>query len=192
MEPYVTTAPHCEPAVGSRVPDARTAEQPRCSGRPDLRSGRRLPHRTPTPRFAPCGGAVTTAPDCRRFCELTLRSVLEVLDRRRHTSALIGLLAPTPMDLVAALTRAGAPGRQLGAAALRRVHVTTSGPNSAEVFGTYARGPRTFAIACRVERVAPPTQPTTGSSRAATRATTHRRNAGRPAAGWVVTSLQVG
>ncbi|EME14702.1 Rv3235 family protein [Rhodococcus triatomae] len=192
MKPYVTTVPPCEPAVAPRVPGAGSTETTRCSGRPDLRSGRRLPHRAPTPRHVPDTRTVTSAPDCRRFCELTLRTVLEVLDRRRNTSALGGLLAPVPLDLVAALTRVGAPGRSLGAAVLRRVHVSSSGPNSAEVFGTYVRGPRTFAIACRVERVAPLPQTATGPARTTTRTTTHRRNAGTPAAGWVVTSLQVG
>lgn len=199
MKRYVTAAPNGEPPVSpAATPTPLPTETPRCNGRPDLRSGRRLPHRTPTPRHHAAASHpdrealpthATVDPDCRRFTEFVLRSILEVLDRRRHPSGLTGLLAPTPLNLVSALTRAGMPGRSLGAAGLRGVHIRHTTPDSAEVFGTYVRGPRTFAIAGRVERAKPGPRSNADTTKTTT---THRRNTGTPVAGWVVTSLQVG
>lgn len=188
MHQYVTAAPHGEPpATGSESVTPPAA----CTSRPDLHTGHRTPHHTLSPRHASArarrGGVVASPersagtpppplldPDCRRFTEFALRAVLEVLDRRRHAAGLAGILDPTPLDLVTALARAGTPHRRLGGASLRGVHLRHVETGRAEVFGTYQRGARTFAIAGRVE---------------------HRprsRAQGRPTAGWTVTSLQVG
>ncbi|MGW0175414.1 Rv3235 family protein [Rhodococcus sp. NPDC003322] len=185
MRTYVTAAPHAEPPT---APEPATRPQAQCARRPDLHAPHRVPHTARTGHRTtgdPAGACVrpdrpaatgADRPDleCRRFAEVTLRMILEVLDHRRQAGALRPLLASTPFDLVTALTRAGAPGRRLGAARLRRVHLHPGGPDRAEVFGSYARGERTFAIAGRLERTAA------------------RRRSEEAGGGWVFTALQVG
>jgi hypothetical protein len=90
-----------------------------------------------------------------RFADAALRRVLEVIDRRRSVSQLNGLLAAGLVDSVLSVNRlAGADG---GVAVLRRVRLQAVGSRdgftAAEVFGSYSRGCRTHAIACRIERV---------------------------------------
>jgi hypothetical protein len=90
-----------------------------------------------------------------RFADAALRRVLEVIDRRRPISQLNGLLAAGLVDSVLSANRlAGADG---GVAVLRRVRLQAVGsPDgfaAAEVFGSYSRGPRMHAIACRIESV---------------------------------------
>jgi chorismate mutase len=93
------------------------------------------------------------------FADAALRRVLEVIDRRRPAAQLNPLLAPSLVDSVAAVGRsaAGHPGRKREAAVLRRVRLQPAGhrdPDSAaEIFGSYSRGNRIHAIACRVEQV---------------------------------------
>ena len=89
------------------------------------------------------------------FADAALRRVLEVIDRRRPISQLNGLLAAGLVDSVLSANRlAGADG---GVAVLRRVRLQAVGsPDgfaAAEVFGSYSRGPRMHAIACRIERI---------------------------------------
>ncbi len=91
------------------------------------------------------------------FAEATLRRVLEVIDRRRSPAQLRPLLAATLVDSVLAANQMAAPSR--AAAVLRRVRLQAVGGGgasgavlSAEVFGTYSRGHRVHAIACRVEQ----------------------------------------
>jgi len=92
------------------------------------------------------------------FADAALRRVLEVLDRRRSAAQLRPMLAPGLVDSVLALGRAaaGRPPGQEGAAVLRRMRLQPAGHRdpdaAAEVFGTYSRGDRIHAIACRVER----------------------------------------
>lgn len=90
------------------------------------------------------------------FADAALRRVLEVIDRRRPAAQLNPLLAPSLVDSVAAVGRSAA-GRNRGAAVLRRMRLQAAGhrdPDSAaEVFGSYSRGNRIHAIACRVEQV---------------------------------------
>ncbi len=107
------------------------------------------------------------------FAGPAMRLVFEVLDRRRPPQHLRHLLAPAPLDLVRALARADAPGRRLGAAHLRRIHLQPVGTDAVELFGSYLRGDRTFAVAARIEP-APPPGATGGRG------------------GWMITSLQVG
>jgi len=86
------------------------------------------------------------------FADAALRRVLEVIDRRRPAAQLRPMLAPSLVDSVLSVRRAGA-----GAAVLRRMRLQPAGhrdpDTAAEVFGTYSRGDRIHAIACRVERV---------------------------------------
>ncbi len=78
------------------------------------------------------------------------------------------LFAPNVVESIKTLVKTHPPGQRLGPAALRRLHLARAAPNATEVFGTYARGPRVFAVAARLEY------------RATVRAT-----------GWVVTSVRV-
>ena len=89
------------------------------------------------------------------FADAALRRVLEVIDRRRPAAALRPVLAPCLVDSVLSVTRAVSG--QPGAAVLRRMRVQPAGSAAAaEVFGTYSRGERIHAIACRVEQLPAP------------------------------------
>ncbi|MEH3136217.1 MAG: Rv3235 family protein [Mycolicibacterium neoaurum] len=91
------------------------------------------------------------------FTDAALRRVLEVLDRRRPTTQLRGLLTPALIDAVGSLARSPQAGPT---AILRRIRLrsivegTATAVTAAEVFATYTRGPRVRAIAARVEIVA--------------------------------------
>lgn len=54
--------------------------------------------------------------------------------------------------MVGALSTTAVPGRALGIAVVRTVHVRANGQRTdvVEVFGTYSRGDRVFAIAAQV------------------------------------------
>ncbi|OBJ53297.1 Rv3235 family protein [Mycobacterium asiaticum] len=94
------------------------------------------------------------APQTRRaaaFADGALRRVLEVIDRRRPAAQLGAVLAPGLIDSVLSVSRS--LGTATGAAVLRRMHVQPAGDRAAEVFGTYSRGHRVHAIACRVEQL---------------------------------------
>jgi hypothetical protein len=119
------------------------------------------------------------------FADAALRRVLEVIDRRRPAAQLRPVLAPGLADSVLSIGHSatglarGHPPTHQGAAVLRRMRLQASGhrdpDTAAEVFGSYSRGDRVHAIACRVERV--PTG--AGSARnAATR--------------WLVVALHIG
>ena len=89
------------------------------------------------------------------FADAALRRVLEVIDRRRPVAQLNGLLAAGLVDSVLSANRlVGGPG---GVAVLRRLRLQAvggpAGPAAAEVFGSYSRGRRTHAIACRIEQL---------------------------------------
>jgi hypothetical protein len=90
------------------------------------------------------------------FADAALRRVLEVLDRRRPVAQLHGLLAAGLVDSVLCANRFET-GHE-GAAVLRRLRLQAVGaPDrlaAAEVFGSYSRGRRIHAIACRIERTA--------------------------------------
>ncbi|BBZ45541.1 Rv3235 family protein [Mycobacterium parmense] len=91
------------------------------------------------------------------FADAALRRILEVIDRRRPAAQLRPMLAPGLVDSVVSVGRSGHPGPQRGAAVLRRMRLQPAGHRdvlaAAEVFGSYSRGNRMHAIACRVERV---------------------------------------
>ncbi|ORW23456.1 hypothetical protein AWC18_04605 [Mycolicibacter nonchromogenicus] len=92
------------------------------------------------------------------FADAALRRVLEVVDGRRPSAHLQPLLAAGLADSVASARRA--PVSRVEPATLQRVRVQPAGsgePASAvEVFGTYRRGPRTHALACRLESLPGP------------------------------------
>lgn len=92
------------------------------------------------------------------FADAALRRVLEVIDRRRPATQLHSMVAPGLVDSVLSVSRTVAG--QSGAAVLRRTRLQTSdgADTAAEVFGTYSRGDRVHAIACRVERLTAPSR----------------------------------
>jgi uncharacterized protein DUF6459 len=89
------------------------------------------------------------------FADAALRRVLEVIDHRRPVAQLHGLLAAGLADSVLSANRFAAGHN--GVAVLRRLRLQAVGvqdpPLAAEVFGTYSRGCRIHAVACRIEQV---------------------------------------
>jgi len=89
------------------------------------------------------------------FADAALRRVLEVIDRRRPIAQLRGLLAAGLVDSVLSANRRAADDG--AAAVLCRLRLQAVGTPerfaAAEVFGSYRRGRRTHAIACRIELV---------------------------------------
>ena len=120
---------------------------------------RRSPRRTGSSDGGqPVDGMAAALRPAAVFAEAALRRVLEVIDRRRSPAQLRPLLAATLVDSVLAANQMTAA-RQ-AAAVLRRVRLqAVGGPGAsgaataAEVFGTYSRGRRVHAIACRVEQL---------------------------------------
>ncbi|QBJ95321.1 hypothetical protein ERC79_04655 [Rhodococcus sp. ABRD24] len=159
---FLSRAPQFEPpATGAARPSRTTVAA----------AARRSPHSGRSPRngSAPVTADSTRpASDARRFAEHALRLTLEVLDRRRPPTQLRPLLTPAVHDLVQTLARSAPAGTHLGTATLARVHVRPVHHQAAEVFGTYNRGGRVFAVAARIER---------GNS--------------RHPAGWAITSLRI-
>src|SRR3954454_22261755 len=142
-EPASLTTPiiDCEPPpVGiAACPPPTPAALHRRTARPHRPVQRPVP-RDPLP-----------PPAAVMFADAALRRILEVADRRRPILQLRPLVAPALIDTVTAMTRMP----QTAAATLRRVRVRMidgDNENQAEVFGTYTRGPRTLAIAARIER----------------------------------------
>jgi hypothetical protein len=106
----------------------------------------------------PADGMSAALRPAAAFAEGALRRVLEVIDRRRSPAQLRPLLAAALLDSVLAANQLTAA-RQ-AAAVLRRVRLQAAGGHgaagaatAAEVFGTYSRGRRVHAIACRVEQL---------------------------------------
>lgn len=111
----------------------------------------------------------TVPDDARRSAEQALRLLLEVLDRRRPAEQMGKLFAPAVVESIKTIVRTPTPSLRLGVASLRRVHMTRASTNAVDVFGTYRRGQRVFAVAGRL----------------------HYRS-GKRQPGWTVTSLRVG
>lgn len=153
--------------VGEYEPPSQslTRDVPQCrqSSHAALRS--RIPN-APR-RELPEGHGAAVMPAAMRevavFADAALRRVLEVIDRRRPLAQLRPLLAPSLVDSVLSVGRAlggsagAGPAEREGAAVLRRLRLQPAGHpdpvTAAEVFGSYSRGNRVHAIACRVERV---------------------------------------
>jgi Family of unknown function (DUF6459) len=135
-EPPARNVPQCRP----ESPPAAQRHAPRAVRRPHDRQAGAAPIMSPSMRQA----AV--------FADAALRRVLEVIDRRRPVSQLRPLLAS---GLVESVLPAGrALDTSPGAAVLRRMRLQPVGcpQTAAEVFGSYSRGERIHAIACRVEQ----------------------------------------
>ncbi|MFC6013031.1 Rv3235 family protein [Nocardia lasii] len=97
---------------------------------------------------------IESASSAQRFTEQVLRLLLEVIDRRRPPQHLREFAEPKALAAVTTmLTQDSAPGRALGTAALTRVRLTPAESGGAEVFASYQRGPRTLAIAGRIDTV---------------------------------------
>ncbi|PIB80647.1 hypothetical protein CQY23_02055 [Mycobacterium celatum] len=128
--------------------------------RPPSATPLRRPNTRPPQGFPGRPQATSVPPQMRQaaiFADAALRRVLEVMDRRRPAAQLQGLLDSGLVDSVLAATRAtaGRVASDDGAAAvLRRLRLQAVSPTAAEVFGTYSRGHRVHAVACRVERQA--------------------------------------
>lgn len=136
-EPFTTPIIDCEPP-----PVGITACPPPSPAALHRRTTRPL---RPVPRPAPRDPLPPRA--AMVFADAALRRVLEVVDRRRPIAQLRPLVAPALIDTVTTLTRAP----HTAAATLRRVRVRMVDGETAEMFGTYARGPRQLAIAGRIE-----------------------------------------
>ena len=147
---YLSRAPHCEPPLAESLDTAADAASGRCL--PQLtHTARRSPHsgRSPGAALVPKRELPLTA---KRFAENAFRLALEVVDRRRSPTQLRTVLEPALVDMLRTLSTAALPGRDLGAATLGHVHLKMLDAASAEVFGTYNRGPRVFAIAGKVRQ----------------------------------------
>ncbi|GFG77671.1 Rv3235 family protein [Mycobacterium paragordonae] len=142
----VTPVIDYEPPTHPPGPDA-----PRCRPVPAV-----SPAPAPRPRACPAP-RTPLSPRMRQaaaFADAALRRVLEVIDRRRPAAQLGTVLAPCLIEAVLAVSRATAA--TPGAAVLRRMRVQPAlGDDAAEVFGSYSRGQRVHAIACRVEQLPP-------------------------------------
>jgi len=130
-----------EPAIGAAAP-AWPAPPVR---RPPVRHLEAVPtgpsRRAPSPQL---GSAAA-------FADAALRTVLEVIDRRRPPTQLRALMSSGLADSVLAFGRTA--GARRGAAVLRRARVQPCDRDERafEVAATYSRQHRTHAIACRIE-----------------------------------------
>ncbi len=118
------------------------------------------PEPDPTPAFhavAPARAGVEPGPpqpvtpprEIRAVVVGVMTQMFEVIDRRRPSAQLVGMVAPHVIDQINALC---ATPRGAGAS-VRRVHLQVCAPDAAEFFGSYVRGQRVLAFAGRIERV---------------------------------------
>ncbi|MFD6163238.1 Rv3235 family protein [Nocardia sp. NPDC060256] len=120
---------------------------PSHSGPTDRVAQRRARH---DGRLTSYGTDGETGSAASRFAESSLRLVLEVLDGKRSVVQLRRLAAPSVLAAIETLARTAPPGHGLGPAHLTKLGIELTGPNSAEVYGSYQRGPRVFAVAACV------------------------------------------
>ncbi|MFD6896170.1 Rv3235 family protein [Rhodococcus sp. NPDC060086] len=107
-------------------------------------------------------------PSAHRFADLAVRLVLEVVDGRRPDTQLSTVLTPALATTFSAARHARS---EADSAVVLRARLQTRDARTAELFGSYARGHRVFAMAGRVVRA-----PARG----------HNRH------GWVITTLWLG
>lgn len=147
-DPADSSSSNEEPFAITRVvdcePPARDVRQCRPAPTAVRRRTPGLPQRPP-----PVAAMPLPMRQAATFADAALRRVLEVIDRRRPIAQLNGLLAVGLVDSVLSANRLSCS--RDGVAVLRRVRLQPAGPTAAEVFGSYSRGPRTHAIACRLE-----------------------------------------
>jgi uncharacterized protein DUF6459 len=163
VTPVVDYEPPTQDVARTECRQARQAPSRRRNGHAPHRSYTGQPSRQPAAESRATASAQMR--QAAAFADAALRRVLEVIDRRRPAAQLRGLLAPSLVDSVVAVGHSPgrhAPGRE-NAAVLRRMRLQPAGrhdpDNAAEVFGSYSRGPRIHAIACRVEQVPTGTGP---------------------------------
>ncbi|MFD5177723.1 Rv3235 family protein [Nocardia sp. NPDC058379] len=151
----LSRAPHCEPGLADQGADVRVPHRVSVQRR---RHSGGVPYGVRRAVRASCvqggRGRVESGTGAERFAEQVVRLVLEVVDRRRQVDQLRSVSDPLVLAAVRTmLAQDLVPGRELGAAALTRVRVTAADPGGAEVFASYQRGDRTFAVAGRIESV---------------------------------------
>lgn len=145
----LSPAPHCEPLLENWAGDRRVV---RALRRPATDSAPRGVRRAVRGACAPAEPVIDTG--ARKFADQALRLVLEIVDRRRPANHLRTLADHRVRALVhTVVTQDLAPGRTLGTATLTRVHLTPAEATAAELFASYQRGPRTFAIAGRIDLI---------------------------------------
>ena len=146
----VAPLPRFEPEPdlpGARLPDPRTT---RLRVVPDDAGPTCGARRSPTHPAPPTVPADPVDPAAVVAAQLVLRTALEVLDRRRPTTHLAGVLVPALQQRVVATMAAGRPAAA-SPTRLHRVHVQQAGPRAAEVFGRVERAGRHRAVAARIE-----------------------------------------
>ncbi|WP_072806705.1 Rv3235 family protein [Rhodococcoides yunnanense] len=161
---FLTRARPSEPAPGQecsaagppcrldlRAHGVRSAAASSGRARPFPRSLGSHPNTPTTPRGIGPYTRSDVSEDILRAADQSLRLLLEVLDGRRIARHLTTTCAPTVVEYVRTLVKTGPPGRRLGGASLRRLHATRATNSATEVFATYTRGQRVFAIAARIE-----------------------------------------
>ena len=139
---FLSRPPHCEPPLrGQHTPAASPC-------RTVIRTVRRSPHDGRS--AATIGRATEPDAGAHRFAERALRLVLEVLDHRRTPNQLRAVLDQAVIDTLRSVSATPVPSRSLGAALLGPVRIQRINDSNIEVFGTYTRGPRVFALAGRL------------------------------------------
>lgn len=135
-------------------PPARASTPCRPAAAPPVRFRRGHPPKM-GPGRTPRGGLPPALASAAVFADAALRRVLEVTDGRRLPTHLHPLLAAGLAESVLAVLPPAAGRAE--PATLQRVRVAPAGSGdpatAVEAFGTYRRGRRTHALACRIERV---------------------------------------
>ncbi|MFD3706651.1 Rv3235 family protein [Nocardia sp. NPDC058658] len=161
-EMLLSPAPHCEPQLEGAASVRRSEAANVAAPHPVTGSARRRSTggtpasirrvvRASCPQVAP--PVIDSSPQARRFTEQVLRLLLEVVDRRRSSSHLRAFADARVLSAISTmLTQDLVPARNLGTATLTSVKVTPAEDGAAEVFASYQRGPRTLAIAGRIEQ----------------------------------------
>lgn len=112
---------------------------------------------------------VVVDPVVAGFADASIRLVLETVDGRRPVTHLSTVLDPSLVPTIARAARSPRAGH--GTASLLRTRLRAVDADTVELFGSYTRGPRVFALAGRLVRV-------------------RRRN--RPRQSWIITTLWLG
>lgn len=155
---------------------SRARERRFAAGVDDDDTVRPLPSTEPSPGVRPDRHASSAprrpaATECdevpvpaRRSAHALVLMALEVVDRRRPPQNMRGAFPDHLVEMLRCLSRTGVPGRELGPARIHRLHIhpagvgpadpenpADGGPVDYEVCATYARGPRLFAVAARIQ-----------------------------------------
>ncbi|MCX4092156.1 Rv3235 family protein [Nocardia sp. alder85J] len=143
FEPPLADVPGVSGTAANSVRQCATRPERWCRTRPE----RQRPSAPQCAGPAPDSAADTAV---RRFAERAVRVVLEAVDGRRPVAQLAPLADPAVIAAVTTVVRTAAAERRLGPAVALAVNVAVVRPHVAEVFGSYERGGRRFALAARV------------------------------------------